>query len=208
MLVHASELLENLSQECGDPASLLTDMVRDKKVIRLKRDLYETDPATPAYLVANEMHDPSYISFDYALARHGVLHGGCVVVTSATFGLSGGDLTFSTPLGMLSYANIPRKAYPIGIETHRHHGREYRMATKEKAVCDKLSRMDPVRSLDGIIDMMFVELGFDEDAIFDMDVDLVSEMAGLYRSSTVSTMARYLGAKPRREEPTMLLYRY
>lgn len=195
MLMRAEDLLKELSKEYSDPAAGLEEMVDERRIIAMGRSLYETDPLTPAYLDANALHEPSYISFDYALAWHGVLRGEYMVVTSATTGLKD-EVSFSNPPGLYRYTAIHPDAYAAGVETLIENGRGFRIATPEKAVCDKLSLMPPVGSLDGIIDLMFMELGFDEDRILGMDMDLVSEISGLYHSRTVSTMARFLGALP------------
>lgn len=197
MLMCTEDLLEELSKECSDPAAMLRRLVDERKIIRMKRGLYETDPLTPAYLDANAMHEPSYISFEYALARHGILHGEYMVVTSATTGLDDGSLAYSTPIGMFRYINIPPRAFPASIDALLVNGREVRIATPEKAVCDTLCLTRPVGSLDGIVNLMFVELGFDERRILEMDLDRISEISGLYRSRTVSTLARFLGATAR-----------
>lgn len=193
MLVRTTDLLEELSKECSDPAAGLKELVDERRIIAMGCDLYETDPLTPAYLDANALHEPSYISFEYALSWHGMLPGDYMVVTSATTGQKE-DVSFSNPLGLYRYTAVHPDAFAVGVETLIKDGREFRIATPEKAVCDELSLMPPVGSLDGVIDLMFVKLGFDEDLILGMDMDLIADLAGRYHSMTIRTMARFLGA--------------
>lgn len=55
------------------------------EIIKLTRNLYETDKTTSGYLVANAIYSPSYLSFDYALAYHRLIPESIYVYTCATF---------------------------------------------------------------------------------------------------------------------------
>ena len=46
----------------------------NKEIIKLTKNLYETNKNTPGYVVANAIYSPSYLSFDYALAYYGYIH--------------------------------------------------------------------------------------------------------------------------------------
>ena len=47
------------------------------------RDRYETDRNVPAYLLAGSIYGPSYISFEYALSRYGLIPEAVYAVTCA-----------------------------------------------------------------------------------------------------------------------------
>lgn len=58
----------------------------NKEIIKLTRNLYETNKNAPGYVVANAIYSPSYLSFDYALAHYGLIPEAVYTYTSATFG--------------------------------------------------------------------------------------------------------------------------
>ena len=45
-------------------------MSDNKEIIKLTKNLYETNKNAPGYVVANAIYSPSYLSFDYALAYY------------------------------------------------------------------------------------------------------------------------------------------
>lgn len=55
------------------------------EIIKLTKNLYETNKNIPGYLVANAIYSPSYLSFDYTLTYHSLISEAVYVYTSATF---------------------------------------------------------------------------------------------------------------------------
>lgn len=103
--------------------------------LRLKKGLYGLRTDLPSEEeIANRLYRPSYLSFEYALAKHGILPEMVYEVTSATtkatrvFGLEG--KTFS-------YFTIKKEVY-TGYEPVREGERSYLMAEAEKALTDYL----------------------------------------------------------------------
>ena len=54
------------------------------EIIKLTKNLYETNVNTEGYLVANTIYLPSYLSFDYALSQR-LISGTVYTYTSATY---------------------------------------------------------------------------------------------------------------------------
>ncbi len=172
MIVDTETLLNSISSKYPDPNRKLRKMVENGEIIRLKRGLYETDPATPPFAVANEIFGPSYISFESALSWYGVIPEYVVSVTSAKCGKRG-SAEFSNPIGTFRYRDVPAEVFEIGVVEWEMYDRKFRIASKEKAVCDKLYKMPPVNSLDDVVALMFEDLRFDDDEILSMDLDLI-----------------------------------
>lgn len=192
-IIDSKTLIKDQLAGFKDPENQIRRMIENKELVRLKRGLYETNPKTPKYLVANELYGPSYVSFEYALSRHNVIPERVVNMTSATTGKNR-SMKIKNSIGTFFYWDVPADAFPIGIETWTEQGREYRIASKEKAVCDKLYQIPSIRTLNDIDALMFDDLRFDEEEITSMDMDLIADLASRYHSTTVSTMARFLGA--------------
>ena len=65
-------LIEEL-KDYRNPAMKINGMLKTGELTRVVRGLYETDPHTPGYLLAAAIYGPSYLSFEYALAYHGLI---------------------------------------------------------------------------------------------------------------------------------------
>ena len=68
----------------------------------MTRGLYETDRNAPAYLLAGSIYGPSYISFEYALSRYGLIPEAVYAVTCATFEKKK-KKKYETPFGTFTY---------------------------------------------------------------------------------------------------------
>lgn len=191
MIVKGELMIDSLSDSYSSPACKLGRMVENGEVVRLRRGLYETDPETPPYLVASHICEPSYISFEYALMRHSIIPERVVWITSATYGKRK-TKRYSNALGNFVYYDIPENAFPVGIEYWGDGNRSYPIASAAKAVCDKLSKMPPTRSYTGLEALMFEDLRFDEDAIFELDARTILDYASLYHCTTLRTLGHYL----------------
>lgn len=58
---------------------------KNKKLIKLKRGLYETNENADPLTIANALLSPSYISFETALAYYGMIPERVYAIKSATF---------------------------------------------------------------------------------------------------------------------------
>lgn len=113
MIVAGESMVDRLSDTYSSPACKLSRMVEKGEIIRLRRGLYETDPETPPYLVANCICEPSYISFEYALSWHSIIPERVNAVTNATYGKRRSKV-FETPLGTFRYYDIPHAVFEMG----------------------------------------------------------------------------------------------
>ena len=84
MIKTTAMLLEEL-KGYGSPKSKLARMAERGECFPITRGLYETDRNAPAYLLAGSIYGPSYISFEYALSRYGLIPEAVYAVTCATF---------------------------------------------------------------------------------------------------------------------------
>lgn len=191
MLVTGELLIDQLSETYASPACKIGRMVENGEIVRLKRDLYETDVHVAPYLVANDLYGPSYISYEFALSWHEIIPEFVRVVTSATCNKHR-NKKFTNSLGSFSYSDVPEAVFKEGVDTLIQDNREYRMASPVKAVCDKLYKMPPIRSPLELESLMFDDLRFDEESILSMDAKTVRKYAGLYHCTTVNTFAGYL----------------
>jgi hypothetical protein len=120
-------------------------------------------------ILANKIFGPSYVSFEYVLAKAHLIPEAVRSVTSATLKR---NKDFDTPLGRFSYRHLPAVAYGFGwTRTALPDGSGYLVATPEKALLDWLYRSGAVRSVKALEERLFEDLRLDPDAFRDLDQD-------------------------------------
>ena len=144
------------------------------------RGLYETDGSIPGYCLALILKGPSYLSFEFALSRHGLIPEAVYAFTSATFG-TGKKKQYTNHFGTFTYRDVPEKVFPLEVEAFSEKGYRYLLASPEKAICDKLYELPPCRNRTELSEMLFDDLRIDEVAFAGLDFVKLSELAGHYR---------------------------
>jgi len=103
--------------------------------VRLKNGLYALADIFPSEeAIANRLYQPSYLSFEYILARHGIVPEAVYSVTSAT---TMPTRRFVVEGKSYDYFTIKREAY-TGYRPEQIHGRTILAACPEKAMADIL----------------------------------------------------------------------
>lgn len=169
----------------------LSREVKNGKLIRIVNGLYETNPNTSPYLLAGSIYGPSYISFEYALSSYGLIPEGVYVITNATFSKKKKKI-FNTFFGTFTYRDVPKLAYPEEIILKEENGYSYQIASKEKALCDKLYTLKPVRNLTNLRKLLFDDLRIDEDIFESLDIKKIEKLSNLYHSTNVKLLAKYM----------------
>ena len=161
-------------------------------LVKIKRGLYTDDLYNDKEVIANICYNPSYISFEYALSYYGVIPEFVSTFTSATFGKKNNkiyhmkDCTFD-------YKNVPDEVFPMGILIMKNSKDiSYKIASKEKALCDLLYSKYPVRSIKDLKTLLFEDMRIDENEFLKMNVEFIKEIAPLYHSNTLNVLKKYL----------------
>lgn len=165
--------------------------VKEGKLIKIINGLYETNANTPGYLLAGSIYGPSYISFDYALAYYGLIPERVDVVTSATFNKKK-KKKYMTPFGTFIYQDVPKNVYAEEIILKKENQYIYQIASPEKALCDKLYTLSPLKNMENLKIMLFDDLRIDEDNFNTLSVDVINKLSDLYHSTNVKLLANYM----------------
>ncbi len=178
------------------PNHKINRLVKEGKIVRLKRGLYEDDPSSAGggLYVAGAIITPSYLSFDYALRYYGLIPEAVYLYTSATSKKRHSTIIRNT-LGEFSYQDIPAKAFPFGITTLIHGKRKLVMATPEKALCDKLYTKPPVYSLKQLKIMLFEDMRIEESDLARLDSDSIVFLTPLYGKRNLDLLAKLFKRK-------------
>ena len=190
MIKTTAMLLEDL-KNYASPKAKLSRMAQKGECILITRGLYETDLTVPAHLLAGSIYGPSYISFEYALSMYGLIPEAVHTVTCACFGKKKMK-RYNTPFGLFTYRDVPPEAFPLALELKNEGEYWYRIATAEKALCDLLYTVQPVRNRKELTALLYDDLRMDETALRTLDASMISEMAEKYHSTNVRKLSQYL----------------
>lgn len=162
----------------------------------LKSGLYFYNPVYDEALVskeivANVLLGPSYISFDYALWYHGLIPESIETVQSATTKRS---KSYSTPLGVFSYKQVKKELYNIALEIHDSKGGNFIIASKEKALCDKVyyTKDIPIRSKSAMFAFLEDDLRIDLDELIESDIEVFQEYYKVTKSKKIALLQKII----------------
>ncbi|MCK4304413.1 MAG: hypothetical protein KAY24_09270 [Candidatus Eisenbacteria sp.] len=116
-------VVKNLFPNLSDGARnlLLHRAVRHGEVLRLKRGLfclnqsYRKTPLHP-FVVAAALHSPSHVSFESALAYHGLIPEAVFQIGCAT---TERTRSFMTPLGKFTFTRVPTRQPRAGVRAEQ-----------------------------------------------------------------------------------------
>ena len=190
MIITTRILLDEL-KDYANPQSKIRRMVDKGQLIPVVRGLYETDRNVSPYCLAASICSPSYISFETALRYYGMIPERVVNVMSASF-RKHKTKTYSTPFGLFVFQDIPDSAFPLGIRVVEEGEYRFRIACREKAICDELSHIHPMRSQKEIEACLYDDLRIEEEDILSLDEAFIERAAELYHSTNVKLLALYI----------------
>ena len=183
-----------LKQKYRDYANPLDKIKRDADagiLTRLTRGLSETNSGVNPFFLAASILSPSYLSFDWALSYYGLIPEKVFAITSASFKVRK-NKTFMNKFGRYEYSDIPTDAFSEGL-TYIEDG-EYivKIAMKEKAICDSLSKWRVVRNLDNLKELLFVDKRIDEEEFSTCDFKLMMRLASLYKKTNLDLLIKLI----------------
>ena len=145
----------------------------------------------PAYLIAGNYETRSYVSFDFALSYYGLIPEAVYVCTSAIKSkkkrrfLRRGNKTFS-------YQHVPEVVFECGVNLMYENGISFRIASPEKALCDKLFSMPQILTLREMEYVLEDDLRIDMEALSNFNLRLMKKLSSLYSSENVRILLKYL----------------
>ena len=160
-------------------------------LIKIVNGVYETDANVEGYLLANSIYGPSYLSFDFALYLYGLIPEKVTTYTSATCEKKK-KKTYYNDFGCYTYRDVPLNVYPLGIKLIENNGYTVQIATPEKALCDKLYTISPVKNYKELEQLLFEDLRIDIEKFKGLNVSDIEEISNYYHSTNVNFLYRYM----------------
>lgn len=161
-------------------------------LVRIKKGLYTDDLLADCPLISNICYEPSYLSFEYALSFYGLIPEYVSMYTAACFNKKNNKKYIVNNI-CFEYRSVPDEVFPHGISFMKSEsGIRYKIASKEKALCDTLYSKYPVRTIKELKILLFDDLRIDENEFLNLDFKSIEEIAPLYHSNTLLTLKNYL----------------
>ena len=190
-MILTTKILQEQLNNYSNPNNKIKRMVKKRELYPIRKGLYENNEnVSPKYL-ANAIYGPSYISFNYALSYYGLIPEAVHQVTSATM-LKGKKKEYSNAFGNFSYRDIPAEAYPYGINIITENGYSYMIATKEKALCDKLYELPNIKNQKDLENVLFEDMRIDRLLFEELNRQDIFFIAPKYYSNNLKLLVSYL----------------
>lgn len=191
-MVYNVEILQNMYKNYSNINQKICLETQKGNLFRVKRGLYSTNVLVDAPIIANVCYGPSYISFEYALSYYGLIPEYVTLYTSAVFNKKNNKI-YRLCNKSFEYRSIPNDVFSEGITFLKNEdGISYKIATREKALCDTLYSKYPVRSITDLKILLFEDLRIDEEIFLSLDFEFIIMIAPLYHSNTLLTLMKYL----------------
>ena len=138
-------------------------------------------------LIANSLLSPSYISLDYALSFYGLIPEMVVDVVSITTKRA---KAFKTDYGVFEYKHIKKELYPIGLKIYNANEYTFLIATKEKALCDKIffTKNLQISSKKRMLEFLVDDLRIDLDEMESFDKGVISSYYSISKSKKIKVL--------------------
>lgn len=178
-------------KEYASPKARLTRMLKSGSIIQVRRGLFVDDKNIPGRALAPLVYGPSYLSFEYALAAHGLIPERVNIYTSASF-KKNRDRVFHTAMGDYFYYYLPTAVYPYGLAREMENGFPYIIALPEKALCDTLYKTSGINNRKELELLLFEDWRIEKEDLVNLDRGFLNFIAPLYRRKTLKLFIEFL----------------
>ena len=190
-MIVTTSMLRNQYSDYSNPLDKIKRDASSGILYRLTRGMYETSRNINPCFLASSILSPSYLSFDWALSYYGLIPEKVVAITSASLNVRK-NKTFNNIFGRFEYSDVPSSVFSEGL-TYLENG-EYivKIATKEKAICDSLSKWRVVRTINDLKELLFIDKRIDEDEFASSNFKLMIRLASLYNKTNLDLLIKLI----------------
>lgn len=173
----------------ANPYNKIKRMVDSKLLFPIIKGLYETSSIIDGYCLAGSIYGPSYLSFDFALAYYGLIPERVYTYTCATC-LKKKTKQYHTSFGNFTYQDVPCSIFSLGVLIKTEGEYSYLIATKEKALCDKLYSLKPVSNQRELKTLLFDDLRIDDNEFYKLNADDIETLSKGYKSKNIDLLSK------------------
>jgi len=191
-MIRTHQELMGIYKDYSNPKMKINRLVKNKNLIKIATNVYEDEKLMDPYFYSPVICFPSYISFDYALYLYGMIPERAFNVTSATY-KKNKHKEFKGTFCYYYYQDIPSDVYPKEVLFNNDvKNYPYMIASREKALLDKLYTIKGINTLKGIKDLLFEDLRINEFIFYELDSQKLINLSKLYNTITLKTFSKYI----------------
>ena len=174
------QILLALLKDYKRPYDKITELVKQGMLVLIKRGVYAPGinlkiSKPEAFLLANHLLGPSYVSLESALAYWGLIPEKVFEISSVT---TQNSKKYNTPMGRFSYTHLPLPYYALGIQQVTLTPKQVvLMATPEKALCDKIISTSGIllRSTKQVREFLIDDLRIDNEVLQNLNIQEIDK---------------------------------
>ena len=171
-------LILELLNDYQSPNDKISDLLKSKELISIRRGLYITGPKVDLprpepFLIANHLRGPSYVSLESALSYWDMIPERAYEISSVTIKTS---KLYKTPVGRFNYRRLKIPYYSYGIKNIEYSPKQTMLiASPEKALCDKvvLTPKINLRSVKQTQDFLMEDLRIDSEILSTLNTKIM-----------------------------------
>ena len=190
-MIYTTKILFEKYNDFSDAQGKIRRMCRDKELVKIVRGLYTDDVNASGYLFAQMICSPSYLSFDYALSYYNIIPERVYTYTSATF-MKNKKKTFNNKYGQYDYRDVPKEVYTYEVKIIDSGNYTFKIASKEKALLDKMYDINIIKNLDEMEHLVLNELRIESSELKKLELSVIRSLADKYHSSNVKLFSKYV----------------
>lgn len=191
-MVFLNEQLISYYDDINNKYQKIRSEIAKKRISKIRRGIYSNNAHADRLCIANKLLSDSYISFDYALYYYGLIPERVDVITSASHDKNRRNVIV-TKEDKFTYRDVSNNVFNEGLVCIMDEGKNYvRIASKEKALCDRLSIVPQVRTLKEMKELLFDDLRIDADEFSSLNFNEIIRLASLYSKPTLNTLIKFV----------------
>ena len=190
-MIKTTQMLINELSNYSSPKNKIQRMVENNELFPVTRGLYSTNKNIDSCYLASYIYGPSYLSFEFALSYYGLIPEGVKSYSSATY-KKNRSKRYITPFGNFFYWDVPSEAFPYGIKYIKNENHSFCIASVEKALCDKLYTLPPLKNIDEIEELLFNDLRIDEEEFNKLNNKDITFLSTKYHCRNIYLLDEYL----------------
>ena len=190
-MILTNNILKNKLNKYSNKNTKIAREIKNGKLIKIKNGLYETDETTNGYLLAGSIYGPSYLSFGLCIILLWINTRKGNYIYKCYFNKRKKKM-FSNKFGTFLYRDVPEKVYPLGINLLKKNNYYYQIATPEKALCDKLYTLSPLKNLEILEKTLLNDLRIDIEELKKLNMKSIKEFADAYHSTNVNLLYKFI----------------
>lgn len=171
-------LILGLLADYKRPNDKISELIKSKALISIRRGLYVTGPKldlplTEPFLIANHLRGPSYVSLESAMSYWNMIPERTYEISSVTIKIS---KYYKNPIGRFTYHQLKTPYYSYGIKNIAYTPKQrILIASPEKALCDKvvLTPKINLRSSKQALEFLLEDLRIDREVLNTLDTELM-----------------------------------